>query len=208
MFSTLTLHFILGVLNRANNKQHQPGCCAASLNCSQICFIRIGVSIIAILKDGVPSLHKHIVNKPSVLVETKSFFMSRKMIKNILYDTYCCRCSYILNLLLAYLKLEIFSQTTTKIAQPSKFWRPGAYVLNFYFLHSVIYSWQSAIFPRGTGFSNKLNSESLLNDRCFSRNNKHFLKTLRFTSLSDKMNSFLYSTYILINDTDIFEYLN
>lgn len=81
-------------------------------------------------------------------------------------------------------------------------------MLNFYFLHSVIYSWQSTLFPRGTGFSNKLNSESLLNARCFSRNNKHFLKTLRFTSLSDKMKSFLYSTYILINDTDIFEYLN
>lgn len=32
-----------------------------------------------------------------------------------------------------------------------------------------------------------------------------FFKTLRFTSLSDKMKSSLYSTYILINDTDIFE---
>lgn len=79
-------------------------------------------------------------------------------------------------------------------------------MLNFYFLHSVIYSWQSTIFPRGTGFSNKLNLESLLNDRWFSRNNKHFFKTLRFTSLSDEMKSSLYSTYILINDTDIFEW--
>lgn len=79
-------------------------------------------------------------------------------------------------------------------------------MLNFYFLHSVIYSWQSTKFPREAGFSNKLNSESLLNDRWFSRNNKHFFKTLRFTSLSDEMKSSLYSTYILINDTDICEW--